>query len=187
MNFKEAIDYLLDEFHLGDKYEDVKERQDSSGRPEGESWIDHPDSKRFAEALKVVTGWRDALDKIDRGLLMFKGSPVVTDVPTRLVLTPKGPVITPAEDEPAGDVPQLLERVIALEAWISRHIRDLHKLPNVANIVNFGPPPLASETQCSEVRSGELPIRSDSASMTWFQMCQLESGHDGTHEFGVRE
>lgn len=58
MTFEEAIDYLLDEFNLSDKYDDVKERQDYTGHPPDMPWIEHPDSKKFAKALQAILDWR---------------------------------------------------------------------------------------------------------------------------------
>lgn len=54
MTLPEAIDYLLDEFHLGDYVYDVRSRAVESGEPfEGNSW-DHPKVLKFAEAVKAL-------------------------------------------------------------------------------------------------------------------------------------
>ncbi len=77
MTFAEAIDYLLDEFKLGEKYDDVKERQDYTDHP-GISWIDHPDSKRFAAALNAIEVGRASL-RANGGEMSFKGAAIVPD------------------------------------------------------------------------------------------------------------
>lgn len=57
VTFKDAIDYLLDEFNLGDNAYDVREHADPSGRVDASSW-DHPDVPRFSEAFELIVAWR---------------------------------------------------------------------------------------------------------------------------------
>lgn len=58
MTLEEAIVYLLDEFHLGDKVYDVRSRAVEGGEPfDGNSW-DHPAVVRFNEACKALEEWR---------------------------------------------------------------------------------------------------------------------------------
>lgn len=147
MEFKEAIDYLLDEFQLGDKIYDVRERADGLDRPDNESSWSHPDVIKFQNALDAIKEWQRE-HHVDAG-------------------------------EPIVDADPLCDRVTALEAWISRHIRNHHARLRPLEPVT----PLASETQCSEIIFVEPPIRSDVQLSTLAKICQLEDGHDGDHQF----
>lgn len=58
MNLKEAIDYFFDEFHLEDKFYDVKDRVfDIDPTYEGSAW-DHPSMKRFSDAINALQNFR---------------------------------------------------------------------------------------------------------------------------------
>lgn len=60
MTLKEAIVYLLDEFHLADQVYTVRSRAVESGDPTfiGNSW-EHPAVTKFSEAIEALEAWRN--------------------------------------------------------------------------------------------------------------------------------
>jgi len=58
MTLHEAIVYLLDDFHLGDKIYEVRARAvENNSSYQGNSW-DHPAVTRFNEAVMTLETWR---------------------------------------------------------------------------------------------------------------------------------
>ncbi len=64
MTLSEAIVYLLDEFHLGDKIYDVRSRAVDTDRAYvGKSW-DHPAVKKFNDAVAALEDARAEKDQL---------------------------------------------------------------------------------------------------------------------------
>lgn len=61
MTLKEALDYFMDEFHLSDKFYEVKDRVfDIDPTYQGYAW-DHPSMKKFGEAIDAIQDARRKL------------------------------------------------------------------------------------------------------------------------------